>query len=144
MDKTAIELSRTFQAPVAVLFEAIKDGMLLKSTGVNPETFTHDFRVNGQYSLDWVNHGGTCKGRYLQIIPNNKVQFTWNHVHQCKSAPGQETIVTVTLKDHGKTCEMLLVHEGLDPGDCYAEHHRGWTTSLDDFATEIARLAKVS
>ncbi len=138
-DKKTIELNKKFDAPVVVLFNAIKDGQLLKSTGVKPDSFKHDFRVGGEFSLEWTSKtAGACTGRYLEIAPNEKVQFTWNS-RGCDSAPSSETIVTVTLKDLGKCTEMTIIHEGLDAGFCYEDHLKGWTSSVEDFQSAIEK-----
>jgi uncharacterized protein YndB with AHSA1/START domain len=143
-DKKTIELTKKFDAPVAVLFDAIKDGQLLKSTGVTPETFKHDFRVGGEFSLEWTSKtAGACTGRYLHITPNEQVKFTWSSTG-CKSATKGETMVTIRLKDCGKTSEMLLIHEGLDAGFCYEDHLAGWTSSVNDFNAEIERSINVA
>lgn len=142
-NKKTIELSKKFDAPIAVLFSAIKDGYLLKSTGVKPESFQHDFRVGGGFSLEWTSKtGGACSGLYLTIELDKQVKFIWNS-RGCDSATNGETIVTVTLKDCGKTTEMTLTHEGLDAGFCYEDHLAGWTSSVDDFHAEIERLVSV-
>jgi uncharacterized protein YndB with AHSA1/START domain len=143
-EKKTIELVKTFAAPVAVLFDAIKDGQLLRSTNVQPSTFKHDFRVGGDFYLEWTcKTGGLCTGRYLQIVPNEKVQFTWNS-KGCDSSPSSETTVTVMLKGVGKSCQMRLTHEGLDAGLCYEDHLAGWTSSLEDFATMISQMPSVN
>jgi len=141
IENKAIELTKKFNAPVAVVFDAIKDGQLLKSTGVEAASFKHDFRVGGEYSLEWTSApGSVCRGRYLQIVPNQKVQFTWSS-SGCKSASSSETTVTVTLLDHGKTSEMKLVHEGLDAGFCFEDHTAGWTSSLEKFLPGVGAVA---
>jgi uncharacterized protein YndB with AHSA1/START domain len=142
-NKATIELTKKFNAPVAVLFDAIKDGQLLKSTGVKTESFKHDFRVDGEFFLEWTcTTAGSCIGRYLQIIPNQQIKFTWNS-RGCESSPSSETVVTVTLLDHGRTSEMKLVHEGLDAGFCFEDHFKGWTSSIDQFVEQVERTVAV-
>ncbi len=143
-EKKTIELKRTYDAPVSVMFDAIKDGQLFRSTGVKFNSFKHDFRVGGEYSLEWTSKTeGACTGRYLEIEPNKQVKFTWNS-RGCESSPTSETIVTVTFKERGQKCEMVLTHEGLDAGFCYDDHLKGWTFTYDDLEKEIARLTSVS
>jgi len=142
-NKQTIKLNKKYEAPAAVLFNAIKDGQLLRATRVKADSFKHDFRVGGEYSMEWTAQTGSlCTGRYLEIVPNKQVKFTWNS-SGCNSSPTSETIVTVTLEDHGKTTELILVHDGLDAGFCYEDHLAGWTSSVDDFHTEIQRLISV-
>ena len=56
--------------------------------------------------------GAACTGEYVQIDRNKQVKFSWTSTG-CKSATNSETLVTVTLKEHGDTTEKKLVHEGL-------------------------------
>jgi uncharacterized protein YndB with AHSA1/START domain len=143
-DKKSIELSKTFAAPASVIFDAISNGQLLKSTGVKPETFKHDFSVDGEYYLEWTSHDtGDCSGRYLQIEPNQSVKFTW-HSRFHKAATNRDTVVTVTLTEDGKTTQMKLVHEGLDPGFCYEDHLAGWTSSVDEFDAELRKVSTLA
>lgn len=144
MSKKTIELSKKFDAPAAVVFGAIKDGALLKSTGVKPESFKHDFRVGGEFSLQWTcTEGSACKGRYLEITPNEQVKFTWNSTG-CEGATKEETIVTVLIKDLGTKSEMTLSHAGLYAGISADDHLAGWTSSLDQLATDIKHLVSMT
>ena len=136
-----IELIRKFNSPAQIVFEAIEKGLLLKSTGIKEETFVHKFCQGGSYSLEWKSEG-RCSGRYVQIVPNQQVEFTWNSV-DCKGATNNDTTVTVTLVAHGNECELKLVHKGLDDGFCYEDHLAGWIESLDDFVSDIKKLTPV-
>src|SRR5947209_2125895 len=109
IDSKAINLSRVFNVPSATVFEAIRAGGLFQATGIKIESFHHDFREGGAYSLEWQ-VGGKCAGRYLEIAPDKKVKFTWSS-EACESSTRGETTVTVTLKEQGKDCELRLVHE---------------------------------
>ena len=141
MTKT-LELTKSFDAPVTVVFDAIKEGQLLICTGVKAGSFKHDFKVGGEYTLSWAaKTDSICSGRYLEIKPNELVKFTWLS-RGCDSSPAGETVVTVTLKDCGATTELTLVHEGLEPGLCYDDHLAGWTSTMVDLNAEIERLAR--
>jgi len=133
-----IEMTRKFKAPVEIVFAAIEKGLLLKCTGLKEENFVNNFSQGGSYSLAWKS-GGRCSGSYLQIVPLQKVKFTWKS-EDCQGATTDDTVVTVTLFAHGNECELKLVHEGLDAGFCYEDHFAGWTSSLDDFVLDLNKL----
>jgi uncharacterized protein YndB with AHSA1/START domain len=126
-----IELKKEISASPEDVFNAIKLGALLTSTGVKAGSFKIDFKESGSYSLEW-NSGGFCKGRFTQIIPNKSVVFTW-HSTGCKSGTNKDTIVSVTLTGNENRCTLRLIHEGLDSGFSYEDHYRGWSSSLEDF-----------
>jgi uncharacterized protein YndB with AHSA1/START domain len=130
-----IELEKEIKASATTVFLAIKSGLLFKSTGITEEAFENDFRENGTYRLRWKSGaecGGKCEGRYVQIVPNQLVSFTWNST-DCKGATNRDTLITVTLKEQRGICFLKLVHEGLEDGFSHEDHLRGWITSLEDF-----------
>lgn len=136
-----IDLTRQFDCPVEVVFDAIGKGLLLKSTGIHDESFIHEFSEGKKYSFQWKS-GGRCSGTYQQIVPKELVTFTWKS-EGCKHPPTSETLVTVTLSAQGRGCELKLVHEGLDAGLCFDDHLAGWTGSLDEFVADLNKVASV-
>lgn len=136
-----IELTKVFDCPVPVVFEAIRNGLLLKATCIYEETFVHEFAEGKKYSFQWKS-GGRCAGTYQKIVPNEIVIFTWKS-EECKHPPTNETLVTVTLSSKGASTELKLVHEGLDAGPCFDDHLSGWTSSLDDFVADLSKPAPV-
>jgi uncharacterized protein YndB with AHSA1/START domain len=132
--KQTIELTQSIPAPAATVFGAIRNGALFAATGIEPGSFQHDFRVGGKYSLSWQS-GGRCTGAYKEIVADRAVSFTWSS-DECKSGTNGDTLVRVTLLDRGSSCELRLVHEGLDSGFCHDDHLEGWKSSLEDFAKE--------
>lgn len=138
-----IALIKQIHAPAHVVFEAISKGVLLDSTGVKATTLKHDFRVGGLYSLDWAClDGASCSGKYLEIVPNELVRFTW-HSKGSESATTSDTVVTVTITEQNGKTQLKLVHEGLLRGFVHDDHLKGWQSSVDDFADRLAP-AKVS
>lgn len=131
-NKKMLEVTKSIPGAASAVFGAIRDGVLFKTTGLEEKSFKSDFREGGKYELEWKS-GGKCSGRYIQIIPDRIVCFTWNSV-ECKGGTNKDTQVTITLESDGKNCLLKLVHEGLDSGFSYEDHLKGWTSSLDDLA----------
>lgn len=140
MSKKTVELTKTFYAPASVVFDAIAGGYLLRATGTIEESLKHDFRVDGEYSLNWKSlPTASCSGRYIEIIKDKLVKFTWTS-RNCPGATDGETIVTVMLAGKDDSCEMKLVHEGLTAGICYDDHLAGWTSSYEEFGPILEAL----
>lgn len=73
------------------------------------------FRVRGP-------RGGLIEGKYLEIVPNRKVVFTWGGLQGL--APGAST-VEFRLEPHGRGTMLRLRHHGL-PQARIEPHRRGW------------------
>ena len=56
-NRKTVEITKTIQGPSAIVFNAIRAGALFRETGIKENTFSHEFRVDGSYSLEW-NSGG--------------------------------------------------------------------------------------
>ena len=69
--------------------------------------------------------GMSIEGRYLEIIPNRKVLFTWGGIEGLK--PGQST-VEFNLEPQGKGTLVKLRHYGL-PRAAIEPHDLGWLHS---------------
>ena len=142
MQKKSISLVREYEAPAAILFDAIRQGALFRSTGIREAHFRHDFREGGQYSLEWKSKGKSS-GRYLEIVENKRISFTWTST-DCNSATPDETKVTVTIIDCGERSTLQLVHDGLADGFCFDDHLKGWTESLSEFFALVAVVNSVT
>jgi uncharacterized protein YndB with AHSA1/START domain len=113
--KSARELviTRTFDAPVRLVFEAwttpelFKQWWVPKSTGATLLSCEQDVRVGGSYRLEFAHPKAATPmaffGRYLEVVPNARLVWTNE-----ESDDGAVTTVTFEDKD-GKT--LLVMHE---------------------------------
>ena len=76
------------------------------------------FRISGPI-------GVSIEGKYLEVVANSKVVFTWGGVEGL--APGQST-VEFLLEPDGAGTLVRLRHYGL-PGPAVESHYRGWIYS---------------
>lgn len=65
-------------------------------------------------------------GEYVTIVPNRLLRFTWTPT----SSPGEETLVTVELRDVAGGTELTLRHEGFASENSRAGHEEGWTGTV--------------
>jgi uncharacterized protein YndB with AHSA1/START domain len=83
-----------------------------------------DARPSGRFFISGPS-GLTIEGTYLEVIPNEKVMFTWGGVEGLK--PGQST-VEFLLEPDGTGTLVRLRHFGL-PASSVESHRRGWAYS---------------
>lgn len=101
---------------------------------------TNDCRVGGRFENTMVvtpsaKGGNACgapsetntyihTGEYLEIVPPEKIVFTWN------SHVVTNTRVTVELRDLGDSTELTLTHELLETEELRKTHTGGWDGCL--------------
>jgi uncharacterized protein YndB with AHSA1/START domain len=76
------------------------------------------------------------EGRYLVVVPPERVVFTWGWVGSAEVPPGSTT-VEIDLTPEGDGTVLRLVHRGLPTAPARAQHTQGWDHYLD-------RLSKAS
>lgn len=100
----------------------------------------NDLRVGGAYENEMThkprNSEGGCgaeegsvnlhTGEYLEIIPPEKIVFTWN------SAIVTNSIVTVELKDLGDSTEVWITHDRLETQELRDMHTFGWEGCVEN------------
>jgi uncharacterized protein YndB with AHSA1/START domain len=76
------------------------------------------------------------RGTFVEVVPPERVVFTWGFVEsEVEVAPGEST-VEVTFTAEGAGTRLRLVHRGL-PAQEYENHARGWTTMLERLARAV-------
>jgi uncharacterized protein YndB with AHSA1/START domain len=66
-------------------------------------------------------------GVYREIVPNEKLVFTW----AWRSTPERESLVTVIFKEDGGGTIMTLLHEQFFDEAARDSHNAGWTSTID-------------
>jgi uncharacterized protein YndB with AHSA1/START domain len=93
-----------------------------------------DARPGGVYRV-LIGGSHRAVGEFVEVIPNEKVVFTFGWDVPDHPIPAGSTTVECTLHAEGDKTRLRLVHRGL-PDDAVADHTRGWDHYL-------ARLAIV-
>lgn len=138
MVQPALVIKRTVQANRKKVFEAWTQADSLKKwflpLSVTSVKVNMDLREGGSYRIDMKTAEGDLyihTGEYKEIIPYEKLVFTWN------SDWAKNTLVTVELKDAGEGTEITLTHEMLPTDETRQEHQRGWTSIFDKLEDTI-------
>lgn len=132
-----VRIEKTFRFRAPELFRAISKGRLFFNCSGDYETFENDFRVGGGYRVRFRSYGITNVGKYLEIVPDQKIVFTWGDQGADTHFP--MTRVTIELKPDGDQTRLLLVHTGFRDQATAEDHNQGWTGGLTDLGAEMEK-----
>lgn len=120
----------------------------------SPETI-FPFLVDTEKMLEWIGTeadldarpGGVYRcliggdhpsaGEFVEVVPNEKVVFTFGWDEPDHPIPAGSTTVEISLHPEGDKTLVRLVHRDL-PADAVADHIGGWDHYLGRLATRMA------
>ena len=136
-NNTTLVLRRTFTASRQRVFRAwITPRALehwLRPRGMGVTVSQLEARVGGSFRFD-LEDGSSIVGTYLQIVPPEKLVFTWSG----RVTQGRETVVTLDFLDQGAVTEVVLTHEHLDTPERRARAEGGWPSLFDALAEVLS------
>lgn len=94
---------------------------------------TIDPTPGGVYRLHLGGGRHPASGKYVEVIPLEKVVYTFGWEEDGNPIPPGSTTVEITLQPEGDKTRVRLVHRGL-PDDAVADHSGGWAHYLDRLA----------
>jgi uncharacterized protein YndB with AHSA1/START domain len=121
-ERLPLEREVRVEAPPNVVFQFFVDpDQMVRWKGV---AATLDPRPGGVYR---VNVTGThvARGEYVEVVPNERVVFTWGWEDEDNPVPPGASTVEVTLVPDGSATIVRLRHLGL-PGGPEDRHADGW------------------
>lgn len=141
-----LTIKRTINVPRERVFEAWTDPEHLRRWWAVAEGWTAvivevDLQVGGSYRLGMLepgkDHPYTVGGVYREVLPPEKLVFTWTWERNPHDEPGwtpSETLVTIEFLDRGDSTEMILTHDQFPDENMRNEHNQGWEGVLDRLA----------
>ena len=136
-NNTTLVLRRTFTASRQRVFRAwITPRALehwLRPRGMGVTVSQLEARVGGSFRFD-LEDGSSIVGTYLQIVPPEKLVFTWSG----GATQGRETVVTLDFLDQGPVTEVVLTHERLSTPELRALVGAGWPSLFDALAEVLS------
>ena len=75
-------------------------------------------------------------GEFVEVVPNERVVFTFGWDEPDHPIPAGSTQIEITLIPDGDKTRVRFVHSGL-PDDAIADHTSGWDHYLDRLATVV-------
>jgi uncharacterized protein YndB with AHSA1/START domain len=140
--KPSLTLKRRLNAPPAAVYSAWTDPKKLvhwfgpdRGPVTKAET---DVRVGGRFHVIFHTEDGEehdVSGIYREVIPNEKLQFTW----AWRTMPERESLVTVLVKPDGDGSLLTLIHEQFFDEPARDRHEYGWTGSLNKLEKALAQ-----
>lgn len=134
--KHSLKIEKIFHVPAEVLYEAIGKGRLFFNCGADARASKIDFRLGGSYQIYFKGHGLTNKGEFLELVPNQRIVFSWCQEYEEDAKP--DTKVTIELAKQGDKTKLTLTHEGFEDKENCNNHQEGWTSGSTDLAQELS------
>ena len=91
-----------------------------------------DPRPGGIYRV-LVGGQNQSAGEFVEVVPNEKVVFTFGWEEKDHPIPPGSTTLEITLHPEGDKTRVRLVHRGL-PDDAVEDHGHGWARYLERLA----------
>lgn len=91
-----------------------------------------DPRPGGHYRV-LVNGQHPSVGEYVEVVPLERVVFTFGWAEEGHPIPPGSTLIEISLHPEGTKTTVRLTHSGL-PEDAISDHSNGWDGYLDRLA----------
>ncbi len=135
-------VERVFAARRERVFRAWTDAALLARwfapSGTQPVGVEAHAAAGGSYRIGMRDADGVTSyvsGKYLQVVPPERLVFTWAWE---SDPPEAESLVTIEFFEQGGATRVRLRHEKLADAQSQARHRRGWESCLDQLQASLA------
>lgn len=130
-----LKIEKIIAKSASEVFNSLKAGRLFMNCSADSNSIEIDFRVGGKYKLNFKNHKVSNWGEFLEIIPNQKIVFSWCQTFGADQKP--DTRVTIELFAEGPKTKLVLEHKGFMNKDLCDNHYQGWNGGLNDMTIEM-------
>lgn len=135
----SLTMDRTYEAPPSRVFRAwTQPDEIVHWVAPSPDIDTTaelDVREGGAYVIHMGTH--TVRGTYREIVPDEKLVFTWRW--DGAEGPGHMLVTVSLVAAAGGGTKMRLFHENMPNEQTRDQHEQGWTgsfTRLEQHLTE--------
>ena len=133
-DPEAVTREQVVPAPPGEVFRWFVDpDLLARWIGIQAAL---EPRPGGSFRFEIV-PGEWCSGRYLEIVPDRRVVFTWGWDSGAIPVPPGSSTVEVDLEPHPTGTLVRLVHRDLAP-EVRPLHAEGWSRFLPRLAEAVS------
>ena len=142
--RTSLDLKRKFSAPLAQVYRAWTDPEMMDKW-FHPDagmrsSCTIDLRIGGSYEIQMhppeEGEPFIVGGVYQEIIPQEKLVFTWAWQGE---GMGGESLITVLFRALGDgETELTLRHENFSGEEERDNHAQGWKDTFDQLSAALA------
>ncbi|WP_298938540.1 SRPBCC domain-containing protein [uncultured Ruegeria sp.] len=111
--------------------------------GYIAEVLEMEVRVGGRWRFKMSSQSGASshhKGRYVSVVPNEFLSFTWESEEDKELTGDKETLVSVWFEPVRGGVQITLVHQKLPNRSAALSLHHGWSSGFRklDEALQIA------
>lgn len=121
MTDAAVVTVNIAASPEIVFGHLVEHDKMLRWMGVSVDL---DPQPGGTFTIK-MNEEITAKGTYVEVVPNERVVFTWGWVGNDFVPPGSST-VAIELEPQGQGTQLTLTHSDLPDPAAYDQHGEGW------------------
>jgi uncharacterized protein YndB with AHSA1/START domain len=123
----AIVIERTFNAPVARVWEALTDVDQMRVWYFDLKEFKPQVGFKFEFVVEHEGNKYHHLCEVTEVVPQKKIAYTWRY----KGEPG-DSLVTFDLSPDGDETRLKLMHEGLEtfpttPAYARKNFEDGWT-----------------
>jgi uncharacterized protein YndB with AHSA1/START domain len=126
----AVEIERTFNTPVAKVWEALTEVEQMRQWYFDLKEFKPEVGFEFEFVVEHEgnNYHHLCK--VTEVIPQKKIAYTWRY----KGEPG-DSLVTIELFGEEEKTRLKLTHEGIEsfpktPAYARKNFEAGWTAII--------------
>ncbi|GAA2779851.1 SRPBCC family protein [Crossiella cryophila] len=103
-------------------------------------TMSFDVRPGGEWQACMVEDATgkqfLSSGVYREVVPNEKLVFSWG---EQGDADEDKPVITIEFNDLGERTEMVFHQVGLLPEDALLEMEDGWSQCIERSMTHLTR-----
>jgi uncharacterized protein YndB with AHSA1/START domain len=122
LEERSLCFIRYFDVPVAKLYEVCSHPDFFFGPVAEIQKGHADFKVGG--SFQYPTAKDEIRGKFLEIVPNQKIVFTWEKSCETKTPIDSKVSLIFTASDDGSALELL--HEKLPNVSSVDSHRLGW------------------
>lgn len=146
-----VMVSAVFKASPARLYQAWTDPEeLTRWFGRTPNSLKRaevDLRVGGAWRFSFAEEEGALLGEYVEIVPDERLVFTWRHEKRVESGRIEATPVsqvTVRFEPEGAGARLTVRHEGVLAEEGRRNVGGGWSGCIGHLRALLAEPAETA
>jgi uncharacterized protein YndB with AHSA1/START domain len=135
----AVVVERTFDAPVATVWQALTDVDQMREWYFDLKEFRPQIGFEFEFSVEHEGNSYHHLCRVTEVVPQKRIAYTWRY----KGEPG-DSLVTIELSPEGEKTRLKLTHSGIEtfpktPAYARKNFEAGWTAII---GTELKKFVE--